>query len=217
MSNVKRWFMLINARINVAMSQIENQEGMVNIMIEKTHQSVARANVQLKRVEQDGLRLQEQLASARLAAQAWEDRARDCMDKDETRAMECLRRSKVAAKDVADVEQRLHAHDEAEQKLRQDVFIIKKRLAELVEKRNLMRTRQARAEAFQTAQCGIDDAMSDIEDIFDRWETKVTLAEQLGGFESDKDAFEAAYLEEEEQAALREELYALRTQNDATP
>ncbi|PLX82728.1 MAG: hypothetical protein C0616_01505 [Desulfuromonas sp.] len=206
----KSWFVALGSRVDGVMTQIENQEGMVNAAIRKTRDSVAKAQIQLNRVHQDGVRLQEKWETARDSAVSWRQRARDCMDQDEQKAIECMRRSKGVQRDAAELEKRLSAHRSAEGKLREDVTTIKKRLEELVEKRNLMRTRQTRAEAQRVAQHHVEVSVGEIEEIFDRWEEKVTVAESLGGFSVEQDSFEQEFLDEEEQATLREELAALK-------
>lgn len=210
----KSWFVALGSRVDGVMTQIENQEGMVNVAIRKTRDSVAKAQIQLNRVHQDGVRLQEKYDSARDAIASWRQRAKECMDQDEQRALECMRRSKMAQRDAAELEKRLSAHRSAEGKLREDVATIRKRLDELIEKRNLMRTRQTRAEAQRVAQHHVEVSVSEIEEIFERWEEKVTVAESLGGFSLEEDSFEQEFLKEEEQAVLREELAALK---DAFP
>lgn len=214
MGAFKSWFVALGSRVDCVMSQIENQEGMVNAAIRKTRDAVGKASVQLNRVHQDGVRLQNQSEAARSAVESWRERARACMEQDEQRAMECLRRSKKAEREAIELERRLRGHRSIEKKLREDVGTIQTRLAELIEKRNLMRTRQTRAEAQQVTQNQADVSMSDIEEIFDRWEAKVSTAECLGGFILNDDNFDEEFLREEERATLHAELAALK---DAIP
>ena len=92
----KRLKMGIVSRIDWMVGQIENHEGLVNGVIIETRQALAKAKVQLARVREDGTRLRDRLATEADARQKWRDRARQCCNEDEKRALECLKRSKLA-------------------------------------------------------------------------------------------------------------------------
>lgn len=210
MRYLKRWTSGVFSRIDSFVAQVENHEALANEALKKLQQTTARAQVQLKRVREDGQRLQLQCAEQREQALRWRQRAKRSVA-DDTRAMECLRREKAAQRAVDELERRLQEHERIEQQLIADVRSLDTRLATLKEQRNLMRTRQSRAEAMGFAQGDAVQLTGDIDDMFDRWEVRITQAESAGGVGlSTQDTFEGEYATKEEQEELRRELDEMR-------
>lgn len=210
MSYLKRWTSGVLSRVDAFVTRIENHESLVNEALKDLRESAARARVQLKRVREDGRRLEEKCAEQREQATRWRERANSSLE-DEARAMECLRREKIAQHTLRALEKRLAAHAQIEKQLVADVRTLDDRLSRLEEQRNLMRTRQSRAEALGVLQGSTVQLTDDIEDVFDRWEIQVSQAESMADVTScPEDAFESAFLDEEEQDDLRLELESLR-------
>lgn len=206
MKIIKRWTAGVTSRVDWMVSQVENQEALVNSALRDARQSAARAKVQLGRVQQDGQRLRQRLQKEELAVATWRDRAVQVNETDENKAMECLRRSKRAEQLAEQLKQRLTEHEQVEQQLAKDVGVMEEQLSALVEKRNLMRTRQSRAEAVKNIQGGADAFSTDLDDIFERWETRVTEKELIGSCSVEADSLEEAFVTQEEESSLREEL-----------
>ena len=214
MRYLKRWTTGVMSRIDTFVSQVENHEALVNEALKDLQQATARAQVQLKRVREDGERLRRQLAEQREQAGRWRERAKGSVD-DDSRAVECLRREKAARRSVGELERRIEEHERTEQQLVSDVRSLDGRLAKLKDQRNLMRTRQSRAEALGVVQGSAVHLTGDIDEMFDRWEMRVTEAESVGDVSlSTEDSFESEYTSQEEQAELRAELVELRREND---
>lgn len=214
MRHLKRWTTGVMSRIDTFVSQVENHEALVNEALKDLQQATARARVQLKRVREDGERLRRQLAEQREQAERWRERAKGSVD-DDSRAVECLRRERATRRSVDELERRFEEHERTEQQLVKDVRSLDVRLATMKDQRNLMRTRQSRAEALGVVQGSAVNLTSDIDEMFDRWEMRVTEAESVGDVAlSTEDSFESEYTNQEEQAELRAELEALRREND---
>ncbi len=208
MNRVKRWTTAVTAQIDEWVAKVENHEALASSVICEVRRAAARAKVQLARVKKDGERLRQRLEEERRAERRWRERARSCAESDRERALECLRRSKRAAAMVPRLETRLETHDRAETQLGRDVRRIEDRLAALQQQRNLMRTRQSRAEALSSV--GGDTAGSgDVDDLFDRWDVRITELEIEGCEAADLDSLEVEYEEAEEREELLEELAAL--------
>ena len=210
MKYLKRWTTGVFSRIDSFVAQVENHEALANEALKNLQQTTARAQVQLKRVREDGRRLRQQCAEQREQTARWRERAKRSID-DDARAMECLRREKVALRAVDELEHRMQEHERTEQQLVTDVRGLDTRLATLKEQRNLMRTRQSRAEAMGFAQGDALQLTGDIDDMFDRWEVRITQAESAGGVGlSTEDTFEGKYSSQEEHEELRRELDEMR-------
>jgi phage shock protein A len=209
MNRFKRWTVSMSSRLDQVIGQIENHEAVVTSTLREMQQAAARAKVQLRRVQSDGRLLQQRLRAEREAVETWRGRALSCGEGDSERAIECLRRSKRAAARTDELAERVADHRRSEQQLVKDVRQVEQRIVELNEKRNLMRTRQSRAEALQGLRCESLE-VEQLQDVFDRWDTRVTDLELTAGTTDPADALESEFVSREERAALAAELEALR-------
>jgi len=166
----KRWTVGVASGVDRMVGRIENQEALVNAAVKDLQRSGARAKVQLARVRQDGINLRHELADAEESEKQWRERARRTADSDEDRAIECLRRAKAENRKVAALRRRLDVHATVEEQLRKDTRKVETHLSELKEKRNLMRTRQSRADALSSVTDFGAPLGMEVEEIFDRWE-----------------------------------------------
>jgi phage shock protein A len=207
MSRMHRWKMSVTGWVDGVLAQIENHEATVSSAIGRVRQSAARARVQLKRVERDQRQLRASLAEEEAAVEAWRRRAKDADD--EEKALECLRRHKASARRVRGLRHRLDEHERAHGELTEGIRVLNARLAELNERKNLMRTRQSRAEAAH-GMVRTGAPPGDLEDVFERWEARVGEIEIAAECEEPIDRFEADFDAAEEDAELRVELEALR-------
>ncbi|NNE20121.1 MAG: hypothetical protein HKN10_16765, partial [Myxococcales bacterium] len=85
------------------------------------------------------------------------------------------------------------------------------RLGELNERKNLMRTRQSRAEAAH-GMASTTGPIGDLEEVFDRWESRVGEIEIASECAEPLDAFETELDAVDETSDLRLELEALRAE-----
>lgn len=210
MNRVKRWTMTVTSWVDGVLAQVENHEANVDAAVVRVRRSIARARVQLRRVERDHATLEEALATEERAATAWRRRA--MTNGDEEAALECLRRMKIAERRTAELRHRTAEHGRTRKELQEGIGQLNDRLRELVERRNTMRTRQSRAEAMH----GMTMATSpigDLEELFERWETRVEELEIAGDVTDHVDTFEAEFESAEQMEALREELREMRSDN----
>lgn len=210
MKTLRRWTTTIVTSFDRMISQVENHEAMVNAAIREVQESGGRARVQLGRVKQDGERMRRKLIELRNALSSWEERAVKTAAVDEDRALECLKRRRRVAKEIGELEEQERAHAKLERQLVGDLQIIEEKLQTLKTKRNVLRTRESRAEALKALSNDGSYIISELDDIFDRWEVKVAEYE-FGNLstESVQDDLEAQYVSEEGQEALKAELHSL--------
>jgi phage shock protein A len=207
MNRMRRWKMSVTSWVDGALAQIENHEATVSSAIGRVRQSTARARVQLKRVERDQLELRDALRREEAAVQSWRRRAKDA--EEEAKALECLRRHKASERRVLHLRQRLEEHKRAHKELSEGIRALNARLGELTERKNMMRTRQSRAEAAH-GMAYTSGPLGDVEDVFERWESRVGEIEIAAECADPIDSFEAGYETVEEDAELLTELEALR-------
>lgn len=212
-----RWSQTVVARIDHMVTQVENHESLAESALRDVQQSYARARVRLERVRRDGRQLVGQLDGARTDADRWRQRALATAETSESSALECLRRSKQSARRVSQLEQRLAEHRAAETQLSADVDRVGQRLRELREKRNLLRTRQSRAEAVSAAKAADPTSHGRLDGVFERWEERIATIELDDDFrpETSVDGFELEFQERELEDDLRTELQELLAGRDA--
>jgi len=207
MSRIQRWKMSVTGWVDGVLAQIENHEATVSTAIGRVRQATARARVQLKRVERDQAALRQSLLREEAAVDAWLRRAKEA--KDEGRALECLRRHKTSARRVVALRHRLEEHERSHKELSDGIRMLNARLSELNERKNVMQTRQSRAEAAH-GMVHANRPIGDLEDVFERWEARVGEIEIASECEQPFDAFEAGFESAEEDAELLIELEELR-------
>ena len=212
MNTLKRLSSGIIANINWMVGQIENHEGLVDATIKEASQSAAKAKVQLNKVKLDGQSMKKKLIELRNAEELWQERAKKIAPSDEQRAFACLRRKKTATEQIKNLEEQQLEHSKMEKQLSEDLSKIEEKLHRLKNQKNLMRTRESRAEALKALKLDDSDIFYEIDSIFERWESKVTQYEILSGcnaLNSAADQLEQDFLGSEEEACLREELKEL--------
>ena len=207
MHRVKRWTMSVTSWVDGVLAQVENHEAAAGSAIARIRRSTAEARVRLRRVERDAQKLRETLAREEQAVAAWRRRATGTENED--KALECVRRHKAAERQVVVLRGRLTEQERAHKELSEGIQRLNGRLSELIERRNVMRARQSRAEAAH-GMTSATGCVGDIEDVFDRWESRVGEIEIEIDEVEPVDAFEAAIESEEERATLRLELQRLR-------
>jgi phage shock protein A len=209
MARIKRWTHGFVASIDSMIVQVENHEALVTSALRELEHGVARSKVQLLRVERDGKAIKQALEEEREAATRWRERAQ--REQDEARGLECLRRHKRSQARVSELSGAQTEHQRVEAQLKRDVQTLERRLVELRQQRNTMRTRQSRAEAFSVVQGQGDVERGEIGEIFERWETRVAESEVTSGcLVASVDSFDDEFLNAEEEAALKLELRALK-------
>lgn len=214
MQRIRLWTTQLVSRVDGMLTRIENHEALAASAIRDVRLAAARATVQLRRVRADGARLRDELAARRQAEETWRQRAARTAAADREQAIECLRRSKRAAREAAELERRVAEHERVEQQLAGDVAVVEERLSRLEDQRNVLATRQSRAQALSCVQDAQSPCGLDVDEVFGRWETQVAEREYAGACLPRSDELDARFSEEEECAGLGAELDVLLGRGD---
>jgi len=214
MSIFKRLTATFSSRVDQMVSQIENHDAVVEVAIKESRQATAKAKVRLARVQRDGELLRSKISQLQKDETLWTSRAREVAHKDQERALECMRRRKLCQKQLEQYEQALKKHEALEQKLAQDIHSAERKLTEMSQQRNLMRTRQSAAEALNSIS-GVDESVAlDVAQAFERWEVKVTESELEVGSIDSVDLLEREFMQIEDKQALQAELEELLAEKE---
>lgn len=215
MKIVKRWTTSLVTSFDSMISQIENHEALVSAAIREVQDANTKARVHHARVTQDGQRMRKRLIELGDQAVTWKERARRSAQSDEARALECLRRTKRIESEIGIIEEREREHARMEKQLGEDLRLLEEKLTILKQQRNIMRTRESRAQALSLMQQDDSRIIGEIDDIFDRWEAKLSVYEGSAP-RMPIDELEEEMHNSEEEESLRAALQALRAEHAAS-
>lgn len=218
MNTFRRIASSITASFEWVANQVENHEALVNSALKEVQEASAKARVQLQKVQADGKGMRKKLIELREAEEQWKERALKAAKLDEKRALECVKRRKRVQADIGTLEEQEREHAKLEKQLGEDLVKVEDRFQQLKKQRNLLRTRQSRAEAMGALHIEDSCLISEIDDIFERWETKVTEYELQGNCTvGDRDLLDEEFQSEEEESELKESLAALIAEEAKEP
>lgn len=210
----KRFTATISSTVDQAITKVENHDAIIAAAIKSTQTSAAKARVRLARVQKDGQALRLKAKELEHADAEWGRRAKAVATQDKNKAIECMRRRKLAKKQLEHVVASLQQHDELEAQVKDTLHKIQSRLGEMNQQRNMMRSRESVAEAMRIINNINGATTSDIEQTFDRWEVLISESEIASGNSEPVDVLTADFLEQEDQAELEADLDALLLEDE---
>ena len=213
MSLFKRITATLTTRVGNLVNELENHDAVVESGIAEMRRAYAKAKVRFTRMSAEGERLRRKLEEQRREATAWRERTLACTDED--KSLECLRRSRLARRQVTSLEGMLERHKELEGRLFREIEAVHAHIGELEHKRHQMRSREATADAAWSIQRMDAGRSLDLDDIFERWEMRVTEAELTSDTLPTRDPLEAEFVAEEERASLAAELAELERERES--
>lgn len=207
MKTLKRIGLSIVSSFDSVISQVENHESIVNCAIREVQETGARAKAQLNKVSQDGQAMRKRLLELKDQTELWQERAIKTAGIDEKKAIECLRRKRRLEKTISELETQEREHARFEKQLAADLIVLDEKVVRLKQQRNVLRTRQSRAEAMRLLQSDDSALVNEIDDIFERWEFRVGEYEaRATAFTEKVDELDEDYSLQEEESSLRAEL-----------
>ncbi|SFP33066.1 phage shock protein A (PspA) family protein [Nitrosomonas cryotolerans] len=214
MALIKNLFTMLYSRIDHVANQMENHDAVIEVAIKDTRRALARAKVHLARVQADGQKLTTQKNKMIAAEYKWKQRAKDMARENEITAMACISRRRECQQQIQTLASALSRHEEVEKRLVADINKLEQRLSMISRQSNLMRARQSTAQALnviQNTQHMDCHEEQDIDDLFDRWEIKISESEIATGQSEPLDSLERKFQDEEEKKDLRTELEKIIT------
>lgn len=212
MNVLKRWTTSIASSFDYVINQVENHDALVTAAIREMQSSGAKAKIQLDRVKRDGERMRTRIQELIDMDTAWSERAVRVHETDRNRALNCVQRRNQARRERAQLETHLKEHKRVEEQLCNDLKVIEERIGELKRKKNTYNARQYRAEALKAGQLSELGLIGEIDDIFDRWELKVTQYET--SFTDEEDDLENEFKRDEDSKLLNLQLEELIAGNN---
>lgn len=211
MNSLRRLTASIISSFEGVVGQLENHEALVTTAIREAEQAAGRAKAQLGRVQKDGISMRKRVEELREQAELWEDRAKRIAAQDEAKALECVRRRQQYLTQATKIEEQAADHVKLERQLGADLAMVQEKLGGLRQQRNIMRTRESRAKALRVVHSIDSSTIGEIDDIFDRWEARITACEQHvdTSLPHSSDELSVEFTSKEEEGELRAILTAL--------
>ncbi len=209
MKFLQRWTTTLTSTVDGWAGRLENHEALVDARLRDVHDALHRARSRVRGLRRDAEKLREQIAKAESDAASWHARA--ARQADDERAMACLSRRRRCQAEKARAEARLATLEGEIARLTPALTDLEARAKEMREQRDVMRTREAQADAVRQMERGFVSGHDSLEGIFSRWEEKIGYdgaSLPLG----EDDPLERELSAEEEARSLSDELAALRAE-----
>ncbi len=170
MSFIKRVTLAVSTQVDRMVGEIENHDAVVEVGIRESRRLYAKAKVRHACMRQDGERLHRRLDGLRADTTAWRERALTCeqSDEGEDRALMCLSRAKRSAVQAESLAETYRHHIEVETHLGHEIDALRQRVESLEHRRQLMRSREATADAASRIRETDSGALLNLDDTFER-------------------------------------------------
>ena len=222
----------IGASTTRAVARIENHDAIAAAAVSGAREAVATARVRHARLRRDGDARRETLLALEADERRWGERARTSAGRDESEALACLERRRATRARLAEGRRALDEHERLERETADRLRALEGRLAEIVRRRDALRSRESLARAGEVLDTLGRDDEHGLDDVFERWEVRIATSDSSGAGDlstldpsvrpspaSRDDELERRHASAERDTALREELAALlddgaRTEKD---
>lgn len=171
MKLIKRLSTSLTATLDSAVGQLENHDAIVEASIKQTRQAVAKTKARINTLRQQHQAYLTQLQEAKEQFDLWTERATNLATTDQVKALQCVARRNQCESDIG----RLSYSEKQQADLIRDVSsnlqTLQKKLDEMTQKHNLMRSRQTVADVNRAmSNVSSDDNLNET---FERWESVV--------------------------------------------
>jgi phage shock protein A len=212
MSILKRLSTTLISRIDRVVTEIENHDAVIQAALNEMNNKMAKAKIALNQACRERDSIKAELETQQSNVHRWQERAIICAKTDESKALECLRRSHKSRDRAVGLQKSLNEYARSIEKMTGNIQSSAQRLNEMKQRLTLMRAKQATNKTDATIHSTCGDAESIVEDTFNRWEMHLNHDDiPLDCTTDDIDELEHAFITQEQQNDLRSELTALLT------
>ncbi|MCC6921988.1 MAG: PspA/IM30 family protein [Nitrosomonas sp.] len=212
MSILKRLSTTLISRIDRVVTEIENHDAVIQAALNEMNSKMAKAKIALNQACRERNRIKTELETQQSNVHRWQERAIICAKTDESKALECLRRSHKSRDRAAGLQKSLNEYARSIEKMTGNIQSSAQRLNEMKQRLTLMRAKQATNKTDATIHSTCGDAESIVEDTFNRWEMHLNHDDiPFNCTTDDVDELEHEFITQEQQSDLHSELTALLT------
>ncbi len=213
MNNVKRLFISIKSQIDHVADEFENHEALAGAAISDLQAIATKTRLHLHRVSKMSEQYQNQLEQQQEQAHLWSERAVKARQKDEQKALQCVKRLRQTKQQINLLEQQCLKSSAQESKIRDDLNAIQEQLQILKNKKEILAARQNRVGVHEALHNNNGSSLEDVKNVFDRWEGTVVSSEFEVPERMDIDQFATSFEKQEDDLALMEMLNELTEHN----
>lgn len=200
------------AGVDKTVGRMEDHDAIINASVKDSRRALARAQIRLQHLQRDGAEIRKNIDDNEAQVRDWTRRATSSNDSDRERALACMQRRKTCNENLQRYRESLQRHEQMELQVKQSITELEKRLQQITEQRNQLRTRESVTQAHQIINRLDRDEIGTIHDSLERWDMKIRESEYIEGpiiSETTADALEAQFNSEEEALELQAELERL--------
>lgn len=216
MNTFKRMFVTVKSRIDTAADHFENHEALAGAAIKDLQAIAAKTSIQLRHVQELSNRQKLKLDELNTEAERWKERAVSVGEQDEQRALECVKRLRYTTARIEQIEKQLEESCRVEVQIRSDLEKIQDKLQTLKKKKELLAARQNRVDAMAALDRHQDFYQEELQDVFERWEDRVTGSEFQYQEVPEEDPLAADFEKQEEEDELKRMLEELTKKSKKT-
>ena len=206
----------ITASVDKAVSQIENHDALIEANIKESQHGLAQLKVRLARTQKEIQRYEQSLEQLKSDKQKWVERAENLAARDKDKALACLKRSNSMEAREGQISEMIKAQKALECDISAQLEKMQARIEEIKMEHQRMRARSMNADIERVAGQIACDRENQLDEIFDRWDTKITQAEMQYADIEPTDSLESEFVAQEEQAALEAQLAAMLSESDSS-
>lgn len=203
----------VNASLDKAVSKVENHEAIVDVALKETRAAAAKARIRYARVVKDGNGLRNKLEEITRMEATWTERAKQVVDDNEDQALQCVQKRNECRAQIQQTKQMLQTHQGLESTIAGSIQQIEQRLQQLIQQRNMMRSRHSTADAMRIINQIENDSGVLVDDALERWEIAITETEYLNNPDytpnQEIDTLESNFKQAEDRASLKADLDAI--------
>jgi chromosome segregation ATPase len=209
MNSVRRLTTSLYAKFEDLLGQVESHETLTTAALAAMNTSLIRAHDELERIDRECRSLKRELHTAREAARNWKNRA--ILERDDKRALECLRRNRTAQVCELDMRDRLEQRERDRDHVQTALNVLEEKFQEL-RSRRLRNQRETSSTGRREDPRPIKDISGLVHDDFTRWDLTSGDSDcPPSTTRNSADSFAESYFQKEEEEALLQELEVLRS------
>ncbi len=213
MSLFKRLSITLFSGLDDMVTSIENHDALIEAAIAEQQQKIGTARHQLLRLSKQKQTAVEKISDLDIQQNQWQKRAMAAGQQDEMKALSCLQRRRAILQQIESHSKSRDQFTNAVNKLSTDIRISENDLAEVKQKRELLKAQQSSSEVLQHLDNRSLSSQKQMKKTFERWESNIAESHpyliDLVDNESLVDHLEQEFVEKEQKQSLKNELAVL--------
>jgi phage shock protein A len=206
MNILKRFTRTVFSHVDSVVTQIENHEGLAAAALADAQRALAKVRIQERRLRSTHQQLSQRIAQLASDAATWQTRATQLGMADREGALECLRRRKRCESERLELTNQLREHELLQAQILADIETTESKVAAMKRRLEALRAREANVHALAALSDDRNTGISEVDDLFERWDAKITEVEIITGTREPADLFAHRLASQEELASLEREL-----------